>query len=267
MKKKSILTSILLITTVSFAFDFGSLAKDVVSNITESVTGDKKETSSLSNDIISSGLKQALEKGVTYAVKELGAKDGYLNNTSVKIPLPGNLAKVETVIRKVGGDKIADNLINSMNNAATTAAPKTATIFMDAIEKMNLTDAKAILAGNNTAAADYFEKNTTTSLKTLISPIIQDAMKENEVSGYYETANKFYKDNVSSYVADSSTMDIAKSLGVDSYIPSNDDESLNEYVTQKAIDGLFKIIAEKESAIRENPIEQTTSLLKKVFSK
>ena len=121
--------------------------------------------------------------------------------------------------------------------------------------------------GNNTAATEFFEKTTTSDLQKLINPIIEDSMKENQVAKYYETVNDFYKSNVESYTKNSSVMEYASKLGVDSYIPKSSDEDLNGFVTQKAISGLFKMIAEKESAIRENPIEQTTSLLKEVFTK
>ncbi len=268
MKKILIVSAIMLSTTISFAFDLGSIAKGVVDNISKpSTTNTTTTNSSLNNDTISSGLKEALKNGVNFAVKELGTKDGYLNNSLVKIPLPDNLAKAETIIRKVGGDEVANNLIISMNKAATTAAPKTANIFLEAINKMSLSDAQKILAGDKTAATSYFKENTNESLKKMISPIIKESMKENQVAQYYETANSFYKSNVSSYVENSSAMNLAKNFGVDSYIPSSSDKSLDEYVTEKAIDGLFKMIAQKESAIRQNPIEQTTSILKQVFGK
>ncbi|MDC0932547.1 DUF4197 domain-containing protein [Arcobacteraceae bacterium] len=270
MKKKSILSSILLITTVSFSFDFGSLTKSVVDTVKESVNTDKTtqtETSSLSNDIISSGLKEALSTGVNFAVKELGTKDGYLNNASVKIPLPDNLAKIETVIRKAGGDKVVDDLVTSINNAATSAVPETTSILLNAVSNMNLEDAKKILAGNSTAATDFFQSNTTTDLKKLISPIIKKSMDENQVAKYYTSANSFYKSNLESYTKDSSISKYATQFGVDSYIPTSSDKDLDEFITEKAIRGLFKMIAQKESAIRKDPVEQTTSLLKKVFSK
>lgn len=266
MKKISLVASVLLTTTFSFAFDLESITKTVIDNVSKPAST-TQTTSNLSNDTISSGLKEALKNGVNFAVKQLGAKDGYLNNSLVKIPLPDNLSKAETIIRKAGGNEVADNLINSMNKAATTAAPKTANIFLDAINKMSLEDAQKILAGNDTAATNYFKENTTNSLKQLITPIIKESMKENQVAQYYETANNFYKSNISGVVENSSAMGIAKNFGVDSYIPKSSDKSLDEYVTQKAIDGLFKMIAQKETAIRQNPIEQTTSILKQVFGK
>lgn len=271
MKKSTILATLLLSSSLSFAFDLGSITKSVLENVTNtsnsttSTTSTNSTNSNLSDSTVSSGLKEALKVGVNYAITNLGANNGYLNNSLVKIPLPDNLAKVETVIRKAGGDEIANNLINSMNNAATKAAPKTAEIFVNAIDKMSLTDAQNILAGGNDAATNYFKTNTTDSLKNMIKPIIQETMKENQVATYYDMANNFYKNNLGSYVENSSVMGLAKNFGVDSYIPGSSDESLDDYVTNKAIDGLFKMIATKEAEIRTNPIAQTTSLLKQVF--
>lgn len=266
MKKKIILSSLVLCSTLSFAFDLNSFTKEIVNDITKTETKqDQTITSSLSQDTVSKGLKEALKVGVNYATKTLGAQNGYLNNADVKIPLPQNLQKAETLIRSVGGDKVADDLIKSMNNAATNAAPETAKIFIDAIEKMNLEDAKKILAGDEHSATNYFKENTNEALKKLIKPIVNKTMQENSVSKYYDTFNTYYKQYGKEYVENSSVMNLAKNFGVDEYIPSSSDESLDDYVTNKAIDGLFKMISEKEASIRENPVEQTTSILKKVF--
>ena len=265
MRKSTILAGLLLSSTLAFGFSLESITKDVLNEVQKPSSSSTKQTSSLSTSTVTNGLKEALKTGVDYAVKNLGATNGYLDNNLVKIPLPENLAKVESIIRKAGGDKVANDLINSMNTAATKAAPKTAEIFVDAIDKMSIEDAKKILAGNDNAATEYFQANTTENLKKMITPIIQETMKQNQVATYYETANSFYKTNLKGMVDDSQVMGMAKSFGVDSYIPGASDENLDEYVTQKAIDGLFKMIANKEAAIRSNPIEQTTSILKQVF--
>ena len=262
---KRIILTILLSTTFAFSFDFGSLLKDTVSSISNSESSTKSTTNQLSNSTISSGLKEALKIGVNYGVKELGKKDGYLNNKDAKIPLPENLKTAETLIRKVGGEKIVNDLVLSMNKAATQAAPKTAQIFLNAVDKISIDDAKAILAGDNDAATKYFEKHTLKDLKNLIKPIIKKSMEDNKVATYYDTFNSFYKSNVKSYVDNSSIMQMAKSYGADKFLPQNSDINLDDYVTKSAIDGLFKIIAQKEQEIRKNPISQTTSLLKKVF--
>ena len=223
--------------------------------------------SNISDSTVSNGLKEALKTGVNFAVTQLGTNNGYLNNTAVKIPLPDNLAKAETLLRSAGGNKMADDLINSMNTAASKAAPQTAEIFMNAIDKMSLADAQGILSGGNEAATNYFKANTTDSLKKLISPIVQETMKENNVASYYDTINNVYKSSAKGLVENSGIMSMAKNFGVDSYIPTSSDESLDSYITTKTIDGLFTMIGQKEAAIRANPVEQTTSILKQVFGK
>lgn len=265
MKKTSLITSLLLSSTLAFGIDIGGLVQGAIDSNTKSQTSSntsKSTNSSLSDSIVSDGLKEALNIGVEYGVKELSAKDGYLKNA--KIPLPENLQKVESLVRKAGGEKVADDLIMSMNNAATKAAPKTAVIFADAIEKMTLDDAKNILAGDKNAATDYFQKNTNSSLQKMISPIIKESMQENKVATYYDGFNKYYKENAKSFVENSQVMGYAKQFGVDSYLPDSE-KDIDAYVTDKAIDGLFKMIAAKESEIRSDSLAQTTSLLKQVF--
>lgn len=271
MKKISIIASTLLVASLAQAFDFGSAlgaASQVLQeNNTQTTSPSKTATtaSSLTNSTVSRGLKEALSKGVSFAVKELSKKGGYINNSAVKIPLPHNLAKVESLIRKAGGEKMADDLIISMNKAAVKAVPKTAAILAHSIQKMSMEDAKKILSGGNEAATEYFKRTSNTSLKEAIKPIIQETMKENSVASYYDTLNDFYKNNVKGMIKGSSVMSMAKSFGADAYIPTASDVNLDDYVTQKALDGLFTMIGEKESQIRKNPVAQTTSLLKKVF--
>jgi hypothetical protein len=130
---------------------------------------------------------------------------------------------------------------------------------------MSLQDAQNILAGDKNAATTYFKANTTESLKKMIAPIIQNTMKENQVASYYDMANNFYKSNAKGIVENSEVMGLAKSFGVDAYLPGSSDQSLDDYVTEKAISGLFTMIAQKEAEIRTNPVAQTTSLLKQVF--
>ena len=260
---KKIYMILLLSASVVFAFDLGSFAKTVTGVTSNS--GSSSVVSGLNNSTVASGLKEALKKGVKYAVGTLGKDNGYLNNSLVKIPLPENLAKAEKLVRKFGGGKIADNLINSMNKAASDAAPKTADIFMKSISKMSLEDAKKILAGKKDAATEYFKTHTSTSLEKMISPIVDKTMQENGVAKYYDTFNGYYKKYGAKYVKNSGVMSLAKSFGADSYLPSEKDENLNKYVTDKAMDGLFKMIAQKEAEIRDNPIARTTDLLKKVF--
>ena len=271
MKKETILISLLLTSTLSFAFDFSSMAKDVIKDIAQEKTtetsANKSSYSALSELTVSKGLKEALRTGVSFATKELGGKNGYLNNVSTKIPLPGNLKKAESFIRKAGGSKYADELIVSMNDAASKAAPKTVDVFIKSIEKMNIDDAKKILSGDETSATKYFKSSSFEELKKVISPIVKDSIKSSSVASYYKKFNNYYKQGSSLISDNSSIMTYAKQFGADKYIPKADEESLDEYITVSAINGLFTMIAQKESDIRKNSLSQTTSLLKKVFGK
>ena len=265
---KKLLVLLLASGCLLFGFNLENFAKSVVKTTSsDTSTNSSTSKSALSNDTISSALKEALQSGVKYATTSLGKPEGYLNNSLVKIPLPENLQKVETLVRKAGGDKVADNLIKSMNTAASKAAPKTADIFLSAIKKMSLDDAKAILNGGKDAATKYFKTHTDQDLKTLIAPIVKTSMDDNSVVKYYDSFNSYYQQYGKKYVESSSVVSFAKKFGADAYMPDASAENLNEYVTQKAIDGLFVMIAQQETKIRENPVEQTTALLKKVFGK
>jgi len=264
--KNIILSSLLLFGTLE-AFDFGSLVNNAMKELDTPQSKEKQGTSTLSNlsnSTISKGLKEALKLGVDFGVKELSKPDGYISNEAVKIALPQNLQTAESLVRKFGGNEIADNLVNAMNSAATQAAPKTAKIFVSSIDKMTMDDAKQILAGDDTAATKYFEKNTKSQLQKTIKPIIEKSMQENNIASYYKTFNNYYTQYAKEYVSNNSIMNMAKGFGAEKYLPSSD-QDLEDYVVDKSISGLFTMIAQKESQIRKNPVSQTTSLLKNVF--
>ncbi len=267
MTKNSLPVLFLLTSSMAFGFDFSSFSDKLLSSTTAPTTQTKStsKSSDLSNSLVSDGLKEALKIGVDYGVQELSKKDGYLSNNDVKIPLPENIAIVENYIRQAGGDEMADELIQSMNDAASQAAPKTASIFVDAIDKMSIDDAKKILAGGDEAATEYFEKHTSTSLTNMIKPIVKASMEDNDVAKHYDSIRGYYNENLKEKVENSSIMSMAKSFGSEKYLPSNSDENIDDYVTKKAIKGLFTMIADKESEIRKDPVSQTSSLLKSVF--
>lgn len=256
------------LATQLFSFDFESALKNTIDTVNQATqTSNSGANINLKDSTITRGLKEALKVGAKYGVETLGKKNGYLNNKDAKIKLPKNLEKLDGVIRKAGGDKIINDLILSMNNAATQAAPKTIEIFIDAIEKISIKDSKAILAGDNDAITKYFKKNTTQSLKKLIKPIIQKSMQDNNVAKYYDTFNSFYKENIKDITQNNSLMQAANSYGLGDFISQASDKNLDEHITDGAIRGLFKIIAKKEKDIRTKASAQTTSILKKVFGR
>jgi len=276
MKKILIISTLLLGLSSSQAFDFGGFmdsVKDAVPALKETVKSSNVNekpatgtTSTLDSTSVANALKEALKEGVAYAVKELSKDGGYLNNPAVKIPLPEGLNNVEDMIRSMGGDTMADDFINSMNEAASKSTLKATPIFIDAIEKMSIDDAKKILAGNENAATDYFKLRTTDDLKKMMKPIIEETIEENNVASYYDTLNEYYDSSIKSVVENESVRDMAKNFGMEQYMPQGTtDEKLDDYVTRNAIDGLFKMIAVKEAEIRKNPVAQSSTLLQKVF--
>lgn len=190
-------------------------------------------------------LKQALTQGAETAVKNLAKENGYLGNDKVRIPLPESLQKVDGALRKFGMGKYADELVTSMNRAAEAAVPEAKTLLTGAVKKMTVEDAKGILTGSNDAATQYFRKNTETALAGKFKPIINKAMLKVKVAEKYDQfAGK----------------------GAKFGLVEERDAKLDDYITRKAMDGLFLMMAEQEKAIRANPLQATGSLAKKVFS-
>jgi len=192
----------------------------------------------------SGALKQALTQGASAAVASLGKPDGFLGNPKVKIPLPENLQKAEKLMRKLGMGKHADELITTMNRAAEAAVPEAKALLLDAVKQMTLQDAKAILTGGDDSVTQYFQRTTSEPLTVKFLPIVRQATERVELAKKY---NRYAKQ--------------AAKLG----LLDKEDASLEAYVTDKALDGLFLMIAEEERAIRKNPLGQASSLLQKVF--
>ncbi len=192
----------------------------------------------------SGALRQALTQGASAAVASLGKPNGFLGNPKVKIPLPENLQKAEKLMRKLGMGKHADELIVTMNRAAEAAVPEAKALLLDAVKQMTLQDAKAILTGGDDSVTQYFQRTTSEPLTVKFLPIVRQATERVELAKKY---NRYAKQ--------------AAKLG----LLDKEDASLEAYVTDKALDGLFLMIAEEERAIRKNPLGQASSLLQKVF--
>lgn len=190
------------------------------------------------------GLKEALVKGAGNAVGKLGKADGFLGNDKVKIPLPDSLQKVDGMLRKFGMSKYADELVVTMNRAAEAAAPEAKALLVKAVKDMSVQDAKGILSGGNTAATEYFRGKTSQPLVEKFLPIVQKATAKVKLADKY---NQFAGK--------------ATKFGLVDEKQAN----LENYVTQKTLDGLFVIMAEEEKAIRADPVGQTSKLLSKVF--
>jgi len=203
--------------------------------------------SMLSQTDIAAGLKEALEKGVGYAVDNLGKADGFLGNEKVKIPMPENLRKVEQILRQLGQDKYADEFVVTMNRAAEEAVPLTADILKKGVRELTIEDAKTILNGPDDAATSYLRKVGGEQLRERITPIVESATARTGVTSQYKN--------------------LFNNLGFMGGFMNPDDYDIDRYVTDKTMDGLFQMLAEQEKLIRENPVERTTDLLKRVFAK
>ncbi len=202
-------------------------------------------SAALSDEDVVRGLKEALSKGTRLAVANLGKDGGFLNNLEVKIPLPGELRRVEKLLRSLGQDKYAEQFVATLNHAAEKAVPEAATLFADSISQMTLADAKAILKGPDDAATQYFRKTSEAKLKERFLPIVQAATDEAGVTSAYKK--------------------LIQKAGPAARFLGTETTDLDGYVEGKAVDGLFKMIAAEEKRIREDPVARTTDLLKKVF--
>ncbi|MGB4914169.1 MAG: DUF4197 domain-containing protein [Candidatus Dechloromonas phosphoritropha] len=192
----------------------------------------------------SAGVKAALSKGADYAVSTLGKENGFLDNSKVKIPLPGYLQTAEKGLRMFGMGKQADELIDTMNHAAEKAVAQAGPILSDSIKKMSVQDAKGILTGGEDSVTQYFKRTSTDQLTAKFTPIVKDSTKKLQLAEQY---NQFAGKAASSGLINKKDADI------------------DGYVTQKAIDGLFVMIAEEEKKLRSNPLGAGSDLLKKVF--
>ena len=198
----------------------------------------------ISNTESTGGLKEALIQGAGKAVSKLGAVDGFMGNPQVKIPLPDTLKKAEKTMRVLGMGKQADELVLRMNRAAEAAVPEAKTLLVDAVKQMSVTDAKNILTGGDDAATQYFKKTTSGPMAAKFLPIVKKATEDVQLAQQY---NKFAQ------------------TGMKYGLVKKEQANLEEYVTQKALDGVYLMMAAEEKAIRENPMGQASSLLKKVF--
>lgn len=208
--------------------------------------GKKKSPNQLSDSKISLGLKEALSKGVNFAIDNLGVEDGFFKNAEVKIPLPKSLKSVAQVARYAGYRDRVDNFELAMNRAAEKAVPVAKDVFVDAIRQMTFTDAKNILfSGEDDAATQYFRRTSEETLRGKFRPIVEKFTDETGVTQSYKA--------------------MVDKAGFMATFIGNDAKDLDGYVTEKALDGLFYMVAVEEKKIRKDPIGRTTKILQEVF--
>lgn len=193
---------------------------------------------------VAKALREALEVGVGKAVTKLGQENGFLGNDSVRIPLPESVQKVESSMRKFGMGKQADQLIETMNRAAEQAVPEARKLLANAARGLTIDDAKRILTGPDDAATQYFRAQSEEQIAKRFLPIVARETKRLKLADYY---NQFANRGVA--------------LG----LVREDDANLDEYVTRKALEGLFVTLADEEKAIRTDPLDSGKRLIRKVF--
>ena len=200
----------------------------------------------LTNDQVGAGLKEALTKGVTSGSNQASQLDGYYKNPLIKIDFPPDVDKVQQKLRQIGLGNEVDKFVLSLNRGAEEAAKEAKPIFVNAVKSMSMQDVWGILKGNDDAATQYLVRTTSGDLKNSFKPVMDRAMGKTK-------ATEYYSDLVNTY----------------NKIPFVDkvNSDLSGYATDKAVEGLFKLIAEEEMNIRKNPLARTTELLKKVFAK
>mgnify|MGYP001431569335 FL=1 len=190
------------------------------------------------------GLRDALIQGAGKAVSTLGTTDGFLGNARVRIPLPPSIKKAERALKMLGMSKQADELVTSMNRAAELAVKEATPVLVDAVTKMSVQDAKGILAGGDHAATDYFRKTTSDALAVRFLPIVRKMTARVQLSSQYDQL-----------AGQAAKLGLVKA----------EEANIDSYVTRKALDGLFVLIADEEAKIRANPVSAVSSVAKKVF--
>lgn len=204
-----------------------------------------QQTGILSQAEMGNGLKEALNNGITKQVSKLTTTDGFFRNEAVKILLPEEIQKVDTKLRQLGMSKLADEGLKVLNRAAEDAVKEATPIFVDAVKQMTFTDAKNILLGNESSATNYLQTSTSTALYGKFNPVIKNSFAK-------VGADKIWTQIITKY----NSIPLVKKVNPD----------LTDYTTNKAMEGVFKMIAVEEKDIRTNFSARTSDLLRKVFA-
>jgi hypothetical protein len=246
--KKTTITSETSKTTIKSSSSQSTDSSSTMGNAIESLGGllggSSSSSGSMTNELAANGLKQALSVGTDLAANNLGQIDGFLANAAVKILFPPEARKIESTLRSLGMGSVCDQVITSVNRAAEAAVVEAKPIFVEAIKQMTITDAINILTGDKDAATQYLQRTSGQVLITKFEPIIQSNLQKANATKYWSDAIKAY--NAVPFV-------------------QRMNPNLSQYVTQKATDGIFLMVAIEEDKIRENPAQRVGSVLQDVF--
>lgn len=204
-------------------------------------------TGGLSTEEVIRGLKEALSVGASNSVSVASKTDGFYRNPQIFIPFPPEAIKVKNALEQAGFSNLIKNFEMSLNRAAEEATKRALPIFKNAIISMTITDAMGILRGSNNAATMYLKSKTEADLRSEFTPVVKAAIQKVEVTRYWNPIASTYNK-------------VAALTGGPLVNPN-----LEEYITQKSLDGLFFLIAQEEKKIRENPAARVTEILRKVF--
>jgi hypothetical protein len=236
---KRILLPLLLLASV-VSFGQSALLKKASGLLNKTKSG-----SSLSNEDIVAGLKEALSVGAQNSASKLSAVDGFFANAAIKVLMPPEAKKVENTLRTAGLGKLVDDAVLSMNRAAEEASKSAAPIFVDAVKSMSFSDALGILKGSDTAATGYLRGKTLPALTTAFRPVIEGALQKTEATKYWKTVFDAYNKLPTTF--------------------NKINPDLSAYVTEKSLGGLFFQVAQEEQKIRKDPAARVSDILKKVF--
>jgi hypothetical protein len=235
----------ILMLNISLADAQSKFIKNVT-NTVQNATGNSSNNggTGLTNTEITNGLREALNVGTNNATGSASKVNGFLNNPLIKIPFPQEVKIVETKARQFGMGSQVDRFVSTMNKAAEEASKQAAPVFINAIKGITITDGLSILKGGDNAATNFLQNKTSTELSNKFTPIVRAAINKVELT-------KYWKPIINGY----------------NQIPgvSKKNPNLEQYVTQKALEGLFKLIAQEETKIRKDPAARITDILKNVF--
>ena len=231
-----------LILLILFPVISNAQFKNILKKSSETATGILNKNGKVD---IAAGLKEALNKGITEQVSKLTQVDGFYKNELVKIVMPEELTKVDKTLRKLGMGSLADDGIKALNRAAEDAVKEATPVFVNAIKNIKIADAKTILMGNKNAATTYLQQSTNKELYTKFLPVVQQSIGK-------VGADKIWNGIIQKY----NTVPLVSKINPD----------LNDYVTNKALEGVFKMIAIEEKNIRTDLQSRTSTVLMKVFA-
>lgn len=230
----------IMFNTACAQIDWKKTKKEAEKMVNDYSKGNSKPT----NEEVIKGLREALSVGTNNSASLASKVDGFNGNPKIRIPFPQDAIKVKNTLENIGMKPQVEKFETTLNRAAEEAAKEAAPVFINAIKAMSISDGFNILKGNNNAATEYLKSKTTAELTTKFKPIVQKAIQKVEVTKYWNPLITKYN----------------SIPGVEKKNPNLDD-----YVTQKALEGLFKLIADEELKIRQNPAARVSDILKKVF--